>query len=195
MACIFGPNRLCKLIAALLGCAVAFVCLPIHADLNAPVWYDEGPAVADWHYRVPITVPGTAGLDSTVETDVDFAALLDNMNIDSGTVVLDPNSPRIVRSDGSLVSEQEFTDAIFAGGLDATGNARGQVRFLLQDAPAVDYYLYFDIIANGAKPVNPATVINGHFEQSTGTTPTRWTTSAVNAGGNQNNEIHTTNLG
>lgn len=195
LACIFRSKRLRKLAATLLGCAVVCTCLPIYADLNAPVWYDEGPAVANWHYRVPLTVPPTAGQGSTVEIDVDFAALLDGMNIDSGSVVLDPNSPRVVRGDGSLVSEQEFTDGIFAGSLDATGNTRGQLRFLLQDVPAVDYYLYFDIIANGAKPVNPATVINGHFEQSIGTTPSQWTTSAVNAGGNQNNEVHTTNLG
>ncbi len=178
-----------------MGWAVAVACLPVSADLNAPAWYDEGPAVADWHYRVPLTIPGGAGLGSTVETDVDFAAVLNSMNINSGAVAFDANSPRVVRGDGSLVSEQEFTDAIFAGGLDATGNARGQVRFILQDAPAAGYYLYFDIIANGAKPVNPATVINGHFEQSIGTTPSRWTTSAVNAGGNQNNEVHNTNLG
>jgi hypothetical protein len=195
LALTFRSDRLCKLVGALLGCAAAFVCLPVKADLNAPVWYDEGPAVADWHYRVPITVPGGAGLGSTVETDVDFTTLLDSMNIDSAAVAFDANSPRVVRGDGSLASEQEFTDAIFAGGLDATGNARGQVRFILQDAPATGYYLYFDITANGVKPVNPATVINGHFEQSNGATPSRWTTSAVNAGGNQNNEVHTTNLG
>ena len=41
---------------------------------------------------------------------------------------------------------------------------RGEVRFILQDAGATTYFLYFDITQNGAKPANPQTPINGNFE-------------------------------
>ena len=42
------------------------------ADLrSAPAWYDPS-----WHYRVPISVPASSALNSTVVVDADFAALL-----------------------------------------------------------------------------------------------------------------------
>ena len=177
-------------------CCALLLCTPVSADLRAPVWYDEGAGVADWHYRVPINIPTSAAPGSTVTLDVDFAVLLSAMNVDTGAVTLDLNSPRVVGNGGVLVPEQEFVDRIFNNVLDAAGNNRGQIRFLLADAAAgAEYFLYFDITANGPKPVNPALVLNGHFELSSGNTPTRWTTSAVNAGGNQNNEVLTTSLG
>jgi uncharacterized repeat protein (TIGR01451 family) len=55
--------------------------------------------------------------------------------------------------------------------------------------------LYFDISENGSKPASPAAVINGRFEQSTGSTPDGWIRSAVDAGGNQNNEVYRTSAG
>lgn len=124
---------------------------------QALAWYDTA-----WAFRVPINIP-TAGVNSTIKVDVDFAALLSALGI-AGT--FDANSPRIVRSDDlTLSTNQEFTDTVYAGATDAAGNARGEIRFLLEDAAPAQYYLYFDITANGTKPANPQMPINGNFEQ------------------------------
>ena len=121
---------------------------------------------------------------------------MSGLYIDTASVAFDGNSPRVVRSNGVLAQQQEFTDRVHNGILDAAGNGRGRVRFILQDGVAAGaYYLYFDIGANGLKPPSPASVINGDFENSAGATATSWVTSAVNAGGNQNNEVHAANLG
>lgn len=139
--------------------------VPARADLRtSPVWWDQnavgtGP---DWHYRVAINVPGGATVNSTVKVDVDFQSLLSTMGV-SGT--FDVNSPRVVRANGAIATTQEFTDSVYAGTTDATGNARGEVRFILEDAGATTYYLYFDITQNGVKPTNPQTPINGNFEK------------------------------
>lgn len=138
---------------------------PAHADLRtSPTWWDQDAvgAGSDWRYRVPINVPGGSTVNSTVKVDVDFQALLSTMGV-SGT--FDVNSPRVVRANGAIAATQEFTDSVYAGATDATGNARGEVRFILQDAGATTYYLYFDIAENGAKPANPQTPINGNFEK------------------------------
>ena len=156
---------------------------PLRADLRtAPSWYDQNTVTTapDWHYRVAINVP-SAPVNSTVKLDVDFATLLATMGV-SGT--FDVNSPRVVRSTGALSTNQEYTDTVYAGATDAIGNARGEIRFILQDAGAVTYYLYFDVTQNGAKPANPQTVINGNFEFGAvgAATPPGWTTSSkVNA--------------
>jgi uncharacterized repeat protein (TIGR01451 family) len=152
---------------------------PASADLrSAPVWYDQNAVTTapDWHYRVPVKVDAGATLNSTIKVDVDFAALLSAMGV-SGT--FDINSPRIVRSTGALSTIQEFTDSVYAGATDATGNARGEVRFILEDAGAVTYYLYFDITQNGTKPANPQTPINGNFEVGAAGTqlPAGWATA------------------
>lgn len=149
---------------------------PARADLRAtPGWWDQNAVTTspDWHYRVPINVLSGARVRSTVKVDVDFASLMSTMGI-SGT--FDVNSPRVVRSTGALAATQEFTDSVYAGATDTVGNARGEIRFLLEDAGAVTYYLYFDITQNGSKPANPQTPINGNFERNTaGTgTPTGW---------------------
>lgn len=161
---------------ALILALVAAPFTPASADLrSAPLWYDENAVATtpDWHYRVPINVPALSSVNSTVKVDVDFATLLSTMGV-SGT--FDINSPRVVRSTGALVTVQEFTDRVFSGVTDAAGNGRGEIRFLLQDAGAVTYYLYFDITQNGTKVANPQTPINGNFERGvTGTsTPTGW---------------------
>lgn len=160
---------------AIIGVLLAPVA-PARADLRtAPVWYDQNAVATtpDWHYRVPVTVAAGNVVNSTVKVDVDFAALLLAMNV-SGT--FDVNSPRVVRSTGALATTQEYTDRIYAAATDAAGNSRGEVRFILEDAGAVTYYIYFDVTANGAKPVNPQTPINGNFERgATGTAqPTGW---------------------
>lgn len=167
-----------RFVAALVSCALALgvPAVPAQADLAAPAWYDQNAvAVApDWHYRVAVTTPAGSDVNSTVVVDVDFAALLAALGV-SGT--FDASSPRVVRPGGALSATQEFTDSVYAGVTDAAGNARGEVRFLAQEAGAQTYYIYFDIGENGAKAANPQTPINGNFERgATGTaTPTGWT--------------------
>jgi hypothetical protein len=166
-------------------------CLPLssaRADSAVPVWFD-----AAWHYRVPLTIPAGSAVNSTVVANVDFAALLTQMGI-SGTI--DERSPRVVRPTGVTATVQEYNERVYNGTLDAANNGRGEVRFLLQDAPATGaYYLYFDITANGAKAANAATPINATFEQSAGNTPTSWVVSTLNTGGAQNAEVYRTALG
>jgi uncharacterized repeat protein (TIGR01451 family) len=158
------------------------------ADRAVPAWFD-----AAWHYRVPLTIPAGAAVNSTVIVNVDFAALLTQMGI-SGTI--DERSPRVVRPTGAPATTQEYNERVYNGVLDAANNGRGEVRFLLQDAAAAGtYFVYFDIAANGVKAANAATPINGTFEQSVGSTPTSWVVSAVNAGGAQNDEVYRTALG
>lgn len=160
---------------------------------STQAWYDSnaGGTSPDWHYRVPINIPAGAPVNSTIKFDVDFNPLVATFG-HSGT--FDINSPRIVRANESLASSQEFTDRIYNNVLDPALNARGEVKFILQDAGPATYYLYFDTTENGAKPVNPRPSINGNFEHSIGTTPTNWIVSSVNAGGNQNNEVHDTSF-
>ncbi len=161
---------------------------------TASAWYDSNAlgTAPDWSYRVPINIPAGATVNSTVKFNVDFTALIANLGV-GGT--FDINSPRVVRPNEVLVSTQEYTDTIYNGVLDATTNARGEIKFILQDAGPTTYYLYFDTTANGVKPVNPRPTINGNFEHSVGETPTNWTVSSTNAGGNQNNEVYDTAYG
>ena len=157
-------------------------------------WYDSNAVgtAPDWSYRVPINIPAGATVNSTIKFDVDFTALIATLGV-GGT--FDINSPRVVRSNGVLASTQEYTDTIYNSVLDATTNGRGEIKFILQDTGPSTYYLYFDTTVNGVKPVNPRPTINGNFEHSIGATPTNWTVSSVNAGGNQNNEVHDTAYG
>ncbi len=175
------------------------VSLLAKADLRtSPAWFDpDGVATGDdWHYRVPVTIPGTAGISSTVKVDIDFAQLFSDLGVNPASVNFDEQSVRVVRPNGTLSTEQEFTDQIFGGILDPANNARGEVKFILEDAPgAGNYYVYFDITANGTKAANPQQVINGNFEQSAGTVATGWTTSAVNTGGGESNRVVTSNVG
>ena len=152
---------------------ILLICLPINGGWAA--WFDN-----TWTYRVPINVPTGAAVNATIKADVDFNALLTSLGV-SGT--LDVNSPRIVRPNDALVTTQEFTDTVYLGATDATGNGRGEIRFLLQDAGPSTYYLYFDITANGSKAGNPQTPLNGNFEKgATGAmSPAGWTGSVSNA--------------
>lgn len=152
------------------------VIVPVSADLRSnPTWWDQNAvgSAPDWHYRVPVNVPAGATVNSTIKVDVDFNALMATMGI-SGT--FDANSPRIVRPGGSLAARQEFTDTVYNGATDASNNGRGEIRFILEDAGASVYHVYFDITQNGAKAANPQTPINGNFERgATGTTqPAAW---------------------
>jgi uncharacterized repeat protein (TIGR01451 family) len=157
---------------------IALLCLPVApatADLRTPAWYDSNAVTLapDWHYRVPISVPAGASINSTIKLDADFNALLAAMGV---TGTFDVNSPRVVRSTGALSTIQEFTDRIYGGVTDSASNGRGEIRFLLEDAGAVTYYLYFDVTQNGLKTANPQTPINGNFERgATGTAqPVGW---------------------
>lgn len=141
---------------------------------SALAWYNNA-----WNYRVPISVPAGASVNGTIRVDVDFAALLSSLGV-AGT--FDINSPRVVRPNEVLATTQEYTDAVFAGATDALGNSRGEIRFLLEDAGPVTYYLYFDIIANGPKAVSAQAPINGNFEQGVAGTqsPVGWTAVSSN---------------
>ncbi|MEO6145609.1 MAG: DUF6701 domain-containing protein [Sulfuriferula sp.] len=135
-----------------------------------------------WNYRVPINVPAGASVNSTIKVDVDFNALLTTLGV---TGTFDVNSPRVTRTDGTTLSAtQEFTDTVYADATDAAGNGRGEVRFILQDAGPVTYYLYFDIGANGPKAANPQPPINGNFERGTTgmQSPTGWSATKANSG-------------
>ncbi|HEX7812636.1 MAG TPA: DUF6701 domain-containing protein [Burkholderiales bacterium] len=152
------------------------------ADRATPAWYDQNAIATapDWHYRVPVNIPAGTAINTTIEVDVDFPALLTQLGI-SGT--FDVNSPRLVRSTGALATNQEFVDTRYLNATDAAGNGRGEIRFTLQDAGAVTYYLYFDITQNTAKAANPQTPINGNFETgAVGTTvPAGWAMTRTNA--------------
>jgi len=199
------PSCSSPCIAASIAVAVfALIPTPIwlnssSADLRtAPIWFDPSGVAngADWHYRVPVTLPASADVGSTIKLDVDFSQLLTQLGVDSTAVDFDENSVRLVRPTGVLATEQEFSDEIFAGLLDANNNNRGEVKFIAQDTAAVGaYYLYFDITENGVKPVNPQSVINGNFERSTGTVGTGWTVSSQNTGGGERNLVQTTTFG
>ncbi|NJN50451.1 MAG: hypothetical protein HC809_00295 [Gammaproteobacteria bacterium] len=182
--------RSLALTALTLTIGIALWTSSVRADLANPAWFN--PA---WHYRVPITIPAAAAVNSTVVVNVNFSTLLTQLGINAGSVDFDELSPRVVRPNGATVATQEFNDRVFNNTLDAANNGSGEVRFLLQDAAAAGtYYLYFDITGNGVKPANPATPINGNFEQSAGNVPTSWVRSALNAGGAQNNEVYRTAL-
>jgi len=148
---------------------VAAVPLLAHA-----AWFN-----ASWNYRVPISIPSGASVNSTIKLDVDFNALLTTLGV-AGT--FDVNSPRVTRADGTTLSTtQEFTDTVYLGATDAANNGRGEVRFLLEDPGATTYYLYFDIVANGPKAANPQTPINGNFERGAAGTqnPPGWTATTA----------------
>ena len=64
---------------------------PARADLRTgPGWWDENAVgtAGDWHYRVPINVPGGATVNSTIKVDVDFNALLATMGVSGTTAVV-----------------------------------------------------------------------------------------------------------
>lgn len=149
---------------------------PARADLrSSPVWYDQNAVgtAPDWHFRVAISVPAGASVNSTIKADVDFASVGASLG---GSGTLDLNSLRIVRPNGTLAVQQEYSDSVFAGTTDAAGNNRGEIRFILEDSGPVTYWLYFDISENGAKSPNPQPRIGGNFEaSSTGTAqPSGW---------------------
>lgn len=186
-----GPGLAFRgVVAALIALVLAFGFAPGalvtsgNAELSVPGWYDQNAVGAgpDWHYRIAVTTPATSAVNSTVVVNVDFAALFAALGV-AGT--FDANSPRVVRPNGTLATTQEFTDSVHAGVTDAVGNARGEIRFLAQEAGIQTYFIYFDIVENGAKPVNPQTPINGNFERgATGTAaPAGWTApTKTNAG-------------
>lgn len=145
--------------------AMIMASTPAQADLRSnPVWYDVNAVgtAPDWHYRVAITIPSGAAINSTIKVDVNFATLATQLGI---TGTLDPNSIRVVRPDGTIAATQEYNDSIFGGVTDALNNRRGEVRFILQDAGPTTYWVYFDGTENGTKPANPQQVVGGNFEQ------------------------------
>jgi uncharacterized repeat protein (TIGR01451 family) len=165
---------LAAFVAAILGAALQ----PARAALQAsPTWWGASAAASStWHYRVPLTLPGSPVASQTAVFNVDFSALLASLGV---TGTFDANSPRVVDTNNTLVPTQEFTDALYNGATDAAGNARGEIRFLTTST-STTYWLYFDITANGTKAANTAAAIDGNFENpgttaSNTTAPTGWT--------------------
>jgi hypothetical protein len=106
--------------------------VPVYGNLAVPGWYSEG--AQSWHYRLPVQIPAAAAAGSTVHLDLDFAAALTSLGINAAAVDFDESSVRVVAPGGTLVVQQQFTDRVYAGQLDAAGNARGEVRFILESA-------------------------------------------------------------
>lgn len=164
-------SRMVRILAGVVLAAVVLTALMTRADAalrSSPGWWDPDGvgAGADWHYRVPVTLPAGSSIDSTVRIDIDFAALMTQLGI-SGT--FDANSVRVVRPTGGLSAVQEYTDAIYAGATDAVAT-RGEVRWIVEDGGATTYYVYFDVTQNGSKSASAQTRINGNFEHGgTGT--------------------------
>ncbi len=153
------------LLAALAGALSGVSLQPARAALQAsPAWWGASAAAAsDWHYRVPLTLPANTPQWATAVVDVNFSTLLAQLGA-SGT--LDVTSPRVVDIDGTVVPTQEFTDAVFNGASDATGNGRGELRFITTSASR-NYWLYFDILENGGpKGRAGVTPIGGNFEHA-----------------------------
>lgn len=155
---------------------VIFSVQPMYATV---AWWDT-----DWHYRVAVTINSAV----THQTGkVDFNS--DTLGLGSD---LDENSIRVVKSNGTLLAKQEFTDRLYANSTDSTNNNRGEVKFIIEDTGTVTYYIYYDKIANGAKSnLANSYVINGNLEHSTSVSAIGWNTGSTNIGSNQpNNEAH-----
>jgi len=154
--------------------------------LSTPIYAVTSWWNTDWHYRVALNI-NSAVINQVGKLNIDFTAL--GLSGD-----LDENSIRIVGSNGVLLSKQEFTDVLYANATDALNNARGEVKFILEDSGTISYYLYYDTVENGLKTALASSyVINGNFEHSSGTTPTGWTVGSANIGTNlPNNEVHPT---
>ena len=146
---------------------------------GAVAWWDT-----DWHYRVPITI-NSAVTYQTGKVNFDSQAL--GLGGD-----LDENSIRVVKADGTLLSQQEFTDTLYNTSTDSTNNNRGEVKFIIKDTGTITYYIYYDKIENGTKSsLENSYFINGNLEHSTSSTAIGWSTGSANIGTNQpNNEAH-----
>jgi uncharacterized repeat protein (TIGR01451 family) len=184
-------NRTNSFLAAFFILCATIISVPFYpaqADLRSPLWWDPDgvSAGSDWHYRVPVTLPSNSAVNSTAKVDINFATLMTQLGI-SGT--FDVNSVRVVRPNSTIATIQEYTDTVYSGATDATGNNQGEVRWLVQDGGAQTYYVYFDVTANGTKPVSTQTPINGNFEASSvaTVTPTGWNTPIVT--GSVNREV------
>lgn len=206
-------KRLLRLLlsAVLLVLVLGHVADPLRAaQRNGPAWWDPDGvgAGADWHYRVPVSLPAVSALNNTARVDIDFAALMAQLGI---TGTFDANSVRVVRPGGTLVAVQEYTDTVYGGASDSN-STRGEVRWIVEDGGAQTYYVYFDITQNGTKPANPQVPINGNFEHSAAGTqlPAGWLSATkgnatydmqvrpaetvnVNSDGNPYNNPHSTN--
>lgn len=174
-------SRMVRIFAGVVLAAAVLTALMTRADAalrSSPGWWDPDGvgAGADWHYRVPVTLPAGSSVDSTARVDIDFAALMTQLGI-SGT--FDANSVRVVRPTGGLSTAQEYTDAIYAGATDAVAT-RGEVRWIVEDGGAQTYYVYFDVTQNGSKSASAQTRINGNFEHGGSGTqlPSGWSSAA-----------------
>ena len=97
----------------------------------------------NWSYRAPVALPKDAGVNSTIVINADFADLMTTLG---ETDTFDDASVRVVKADGTLLAEQEYNDRVYEGLLDAGSNQRGEIRFILEDAPGgQQVYVYWDV--------------------------------------------------
>lgn len=148
--------------------AILLLHMPARADLREPAWWDpDGVGVGqDWHYRIPVTLPPNSAIDNVATVDIDFAAQLALLGVNSGSSGFNPSSVRVVRPNGTLALVQEFTRTRYNGITNNIAFPRGEIRWIVEDPGAATYYIYFDITQNGTKSANPQLPINGNFEHS-----------------------------
>jgi hypothetical protein len=147
-------------------------CTPATASFRSgPTWWDPGTvgSAPDWHYRISVSIPTGTAIGTKIKLDFDTATQLAKLGV-SGT--LDVNSIRVVRSTAVQAAQQSFDDATYGGTTDSTGNGRGEIRFVTEDAGAATYQVYFDITANGTKTAITQSSITGSFGSATLGTPT-----------------------
>jgi uncharacterized membrane protein len=141
--------------------------------MNASPRYEDAWWNASWHYRVRIEVNTTdfSRTNWPVEVDMNFTALLNNMNL-SGT--FDINSARVVEynSSGSVIQElpSQFD---LADDFNASSNAHGELVFILngtnENYTSRFFYVYFDIAENGNKNLpSYSTLLNYTWDNLTG---------------------------
>jgi hypothetical protein len=122
--------------------AVALVCAltPAHADRALPAWYDQNAIATapDWHYRVPINVPA-ASVNSTVEVNVDFAALLTQLNV-NGTFTAEADGQIATTSNTPFSSIAFDSGNEFRCGRLTLENAFGSERIDLSIPIETQYY-------------------------------------------------------
>jgi hypothetical protein len=144
-------KKLCSFILA--GFLLIFIFLTRieTAQLSSDKWWR-----GSWHYRFKLIINSTGydRVDWPVEYDINFTSLLESLNV-SGN--FDLNSTRVFEYDanGNLLYEvpSQFDPS---EDFNSSTNAFGTLVFLMNGTTPANakryYYVYFDILENGAKP-------------------------------------------
>ena len=130
---------------------------PKASSVDSASWWDD-----EWTFRLNVNITTQIGVSYTdylIEQDLDFTAMLDNMQL-SGT--FDINSIRITEWNDTLGTNAEVVsqfdkDAAY----DATTNAIGTLNWVMDGNTTVGvseqktrtYFVYFDVLENGNKNI------------------------------------------